>query len=71
MATTILNIPDISCEHCERKIMHTLAPVKGVRSVAVSIPTKRVHVDYDETVVDVERLKAILDEADYPVASVE
>ncbi len=71
MATTVLNVPDISCAHCERTIMHALAPVKGVRSIAVSVPDKQVHVDYDEALVDVERLKVILQEEDYPVASVE
>jgi hypothetical protein len=29
-----------------------------------------VHVDYDEARVDVERLKGILEEEDYPVTSV-
>ena len=54
MATTILNVPDISCEHCQRTITNALTPVEGVRQVSVDIPTKRVRVDYDETRVDVE-----------------
>jgi copper chaperone len=70
MATTILNVPDISCEHCQRTITNALTPVEGVRKVSVDISTKRVRVDYDETRVDIERLKAVLQEEDYPVASV-
>ena len=71
MAQTILTVPNISCEHCERAITNALTPVEGVRSVQVNIPGKQVHVDYDEGRVQIERMKEILEEEDYPVASVE
>jgi copper chaperone len=71
MARTILSVPDISCGHCERTITNALAPLEGVRGIAVSIPHKRVHVEYDPTVVDVERMKEILADEDYPVATAE
>lgn len=70
MASVTLNVPDISCEHCERTITNALTPVEGVRRVAVDIPAHNVQVEYDEGRVDVERLKAILAEEDYPVAGV-
>ena len=70
MAITILNVPDISCEHCERAITNALTPVAGIRDVSVDIPAKRVRVNYDEGVVDVEQMKDILQEEDYPVESV-
>jgi copper chaperone len=70
MATTILNVPDISCEHCERTITNALTPVDGVRSVKVDIPGKQVRVDYDDATVDVNRMKEVLQEEDYPVESV-
>jgi copper chaperone len=69
MATTVLNVPDISCEHCERTITGALTPVAGVRSVNVDIPARQVRVDYDESVVDVSKMKDVLEEEDYPVAS--
>ena len=31
MSNVILNVPDISCEHCERAITDALSPVGGVR----------------------------------------
>jgi copper chaperone len=71
MATTTLTVPDISCEHCEHTIVSALQPVQGVREVRVDIPAKTVRVDYDEQSVDVERMKAILEEEDYPVAAAE
>jgi copper chaperone len=71
MATTVLNVPDISCEHCERTITGALTPVQGVRTVNVDIPGRQVRVDYDESVVDVNKMKDVLREEDYPVESIE
>ncbi len=70
MARVTLNVPDISCEHCERTITRALTPVEGVRAVRVDIPAKRVEVEYDDTSVDVNRMKAVLQEEEYPVESV-
>lgn len=69
MAKTTLSVPDISCEHCERTITEALTPLDGVRDVKVDIPSKQVKVEYDEGTVDVNKLKAVLQEEDYPVAS--
>ena len=69
MATTRLNVPDVSCEHCQRTITDALSPVEGVRSVDVDIPSKQVRVEYDDAVVSLNRLKEVLAEEDYPVAS--
>lgn len=69
MAKTTLSVPDISCEHCERTITEALTPLDGVREVKVDIPGKQVNVDYDDTIVDVNRFKAVLQEEEYPVAS--
>ena len=70
MSNVILNVPDISCEHCERTITGALAPVDGVRSVSVDIPAKQVKVDFDEAQVSVAKMKELLSEEDYPVESV-
>ena len=69
MATTVLNVPDISCEHCERTITNALTPVEGVRSVQVDIPTRQVRVEYDAARVSVDQMKDALEEEDYPVES--
>ena len=70
MAIAILNVPDISCEHCQRTITNALSPLAGVRSVTVDIPARQVTVDYDDTVVNVHRFQDVLNEEDYPVESV-
>ena len=69
MTTVVLRVPDISCDHCERTIRQALGRTAGVREVHVNIPTKEVRVAYDEAAVDLERLKAVLRDEDYPVAS--
>ena len=70
MATTVLTVPDISREHCERTITTALTPVEGVHTVNVDIPTRQVRVDYDETVISIDRMKEVLQDEDYPVESV-
>jgi len=70
LATAILNVPDISCEHCERAITGALTPVDGVQRISVDIPAKQVQVEYDQSKVSLDQMKEILEEEDYPVASV-
>jgi copper chaperone len=71
MAQITLNVPDISCEHCEKTVMDTLQGKPGVNSVQVSIPAKKVLLDYDDNTLDLDQVKADLDEEGYPVAGVE
>jgi copper chaperone len=70
MATTVLNVPDISCEHCERTITNALPPVEGVQTVSVDTPGRQVRVEFDDAQVSIDKMKAILQEEDYPVESV-
>jgi copper chaperone len=70
MSNVTLNVPDISCEHCERTITNTLQPVNGVHSVQVDIPARQVRVDYDNSQVSVDTMKDLLQEEDYPMESV-
>ena len=71
MAIATLNVPDISCEHCERTVTNALRPLEGVRDVHVDVPTKRVRVTYDESLVSLETMKRVLQQEDYLVASVD
>jgi copper chaperone len=71
MAIATLDVPDISCEHCERTVTNALTPLEGVRDVHVDVQTKRVRVTYDENAVTVEQMTMVLEREDYPVASVD
>jgi copper chaperone CopZ len=71
MATSVLNVPTISCGHCENTINEALTPLAGVSSVSVDIPTKKVTVEYDPSATGVEQFKEVLAEEEYPVESVD
>jgi copper chaperone len=71
VATAILKVPDISCEHCERTVKQALGQLAGVGQVLVDIPEKRVQVDYDPAKTGVDAMREALAEEDYPVAAVE
>ena len=45
--------------------------IPGIDSVNVDIPTRTVTVQYDPTVVELDRMKEALADEDYPVESVE
>jgi len=69
MTTSLLSVPDISCEHCERAITNALQPLEGIRSVKVDIPAHQVSVEFDEATIGLERIKEVLAEEEYPVAA--
>ena len=68
MTQVKLNVPDISCEHCEKTILEALRGKPGVQAVAVSIPNKSVVLKYDENAITLNNVEEILDEEGYPVA---
>ena len=70
MTTAVLNVPEISCDHCARTITEALSPIAGIGRVRVDVPKQQVRVEYDETQVGLDRMKSVLAEEEYPVASV-
>jgi copper chaperone len=70
MSQITLNVPDISCAHCEKTILTALQDQPGVESVQVSLPTKNVYLTYDDQALTLDQIKHLLDEEGYPVASV-
>src|SRR5262245_33493266 len=56
----ILEVPNISCEHCERTVRETLEPLAGVSAVEVDVPAKSVTVDYDDRAVSIGRMSEAL-----------
>lgn len=71
MAQVVLNVPDISCEHCVKTVTNALTPLQGVQNVQVDLPTKQVSVTYNPQQIDLDRMKSVLAEEDYPVATVQ
>ena len=69
MARAVLNVPDISCAHCESTITKALGGQSGVSSVRVDIPARQVALEYDSATISIEQVKAVLEAEDYPVES--
>ncbi len=70
MSKVVLDIPEISCEHCSQAITKVLQPEAGVKQVRVDVPTQKVHLEYDEGTISLDRVKEILAEEEYPVEAV-
>jgi copper chaperone CopZ len=64
-----LDVPDISCAHCEKTILEALRGKPGVQAVAVSVPAKSVLLKYDEDAITLQKVEEILDEEGYPVSA--
>jgi copper chaperone len=62
--TTILSVPEISCQHCVNAITKEVSRLQGVRNVQVDLATKRVSVDANEQVLPAQLVEAI-NEAGY------
>ncbi len=67
MATTKLDVPDVSCDHCARAITQALTPQPGIAAVQVDVAGKHVTVEYDERLMALTRIEALLDDEGYPV----
>ncbi len=70
MSKVVLDVPEISCEHCSQAITKALQPLAGVQRVQVDVPTRKVHLEFDESKLSLDRVKEILAEEEYPVEAV-
>ena len=62
-----LNVPGMSCGHCEAAIKSEVGQVAGVSAVNVDLATKIVTVDGDE--LDLDAIVAAVAEAGFEVVS--
>jgi len=63
----ILNVGGISCEHCANRIMTALKSLNGVVDVIVSLKDKKVTVEYNYEKIDLETIKAVIEDNGYEV----
>jgi len=69
LTQTVLDVPGITCGHCERAITAALNDVHGIEQVVVDIPAKQVRITHDRARVEVNHMAAIMVGEGYPVAS--
>ncbi len=64
----VLSVPDVSCEHCVKTVDGALGALPGVEMVSTDIPTKSVHLRYDESQLSMEQIETALDDVGYTIA---
>ncbi len=68
MTTVTLNVPDIHCGHCKSSIEDAVAELAGVERVEVTIDTRTVDVEHDDS-VDLTAIVGAIEGQGYEVAS--
>ena len=61
----VLNVPDVSCNHCKMAIESAVSGLAGVDAVEVEIESKSVAVDLDAA-ADLGAVRAAIEEAGLP-----
>lgn len=67
MSEAILQAPEIHCDHCKMSIEGAVGALDGVESVDVGIADATVRVAYDDSRVDLGKIKQAIEEQGYAV----
>jgi copper chaperone len=67
METRTLAVEGMSCMHCVHAVKTAVGALAGVGGVDVSLPQKRVTVDFDPGLVGLESIKAAIVDQGYTV----
>ena len=68
MKTELLQVNGMTCGGCARTVERVLSALPGMSSVSVSLARNSVEVQYDETALNTNALRAALQSAGYEVA---
>ena len=71
MSKVVLDIPEITCDHCSQAITKALQPQAGVKNLRIDVPTHKVHLEFDDSTISLDKVKEILEGEEYPVEAVE
>lgn len=63
--TATITSKRIMCGGCAASVTKTLSSLAGVKSVNIDVPTKTVHVDFDENVTNISALREAMATAGY------
>ena len=67
MTNTILQVPEIHCDHCKSSLEGAVGALDGVDRVAVAISDATLDVDFDETEVGLDAIKTTIEDQGYAV----
>jgi copper chaperone len=66
MEMKTFTVPNISCGHCKMRIEKTLNGLDGILSASADVKTKAVSVEWDESKLGWNEIKAALNKVGYP-----
>jgi copper chaperone CopZ len=67
MNTVKYSIPNINCGHCVHTIQTEVSDLAGVKSVQADLQTRTAMITFEPPATE-DRIKALLEEINYPVA---
>ena len=67
MTNTILQVPEIHCDHCKSSLESAVGALDGVEKVEVAIAEATLDVDYNESEVGLDIIKTAIEEQGYAV----
>lgn len=67
MTNINLNVPGISCSHCEISIKKALNQFKGIKNINIDLNKKTVVFDYDESKAKLEEIKTAIEDQGYDI----
>ncbi|MFZ7646197.1 copper chaperone CopZ [Bacillus cereus] len=65
--TITLNVQGMTCNHCKMSVTNALTELEGVQNVEAHLQEGTVNVEYDDTKVDVEKMKEVIEDQGYDV----
>ena len=69
MATTVLHVEGMSCEHCVKAVTKAVTALGGVSGVQVDLQNKTVAVEYDPEAATLAQMKEAIEEQGYDVVA--
>ena len=67
MSNMIMDVPGISCSHCERAIKTAVEKLIGIEKVSVDVTLKKVIVEFDSAQVSFAQIKQAITDQGYDI----
>ncbi len=67
MTQISLQVPEVHCDHCKTSLEGAVGSLGGVATVEVAIADATITVDYDDSQVEIQRIKDAIEEQGYAV----
>lgn len=67
MTEQVLEVPEVTCNHCVSAIEGAVGALEGVDSVKVNLDRKDVTINFDETALELNKIVAVIEAEGYGV----